>query len=537
MEIAKDEKIIDDDYFEPIFTESNKDIEIHDHNKNKNLIDKIDDQFVISDTIDKNKDNFIKYKFPPIELLKDPEIKKDNSYVSEIKKNAKSIEDTLKSFKINAKVTAVNRGPSVTCYELEPQGGVKVSSIVNLQDNLALSLASSGIRIEAPIPEKSVVGIEVPNKIKDFVAIKEILSSKAFLESNSKLPFALGKDIAGNAVVSSIDKMPHLLIAGATGSGKSVCINTLITSILFKSHPDEVKLILIDPKVVELNIYNAIPHLVIPVVTNPKKASAALAWAVSEMERRYKIFSEHGVRDITSYKDKYSEGEEEKLPYIVIIIDELADLMMVAAQEVEDYIARLAQMARACGIHLVVATQRPSVDVITGTIKSNIPSRISFQVSSQIDSRTILDMSGAEKLLGKGDMLFYPASFMKPVRIQGAYISEKEVENLVSFIKDNSQSSYNKEVIQKIECQETENKKLEEHDELLEEAIDLVIGEGQASVSYIQRKLKVGYARAGRIVDEMEEMNVVGPYEGSKPRKVLTTINPFREEDVKNEHS
>ena len=466
------------------------------------------------------------YKFPPLELLKSNVVENDNSYVDEIKRNAQSIERTMKSFKIDAKVVQVNRGPSVTCYELQPAGGVKVSSIVNLADNLALSLASSGIRIEAPIPGKSVVGIEVPNKSKDDVYLKEIIGTEEFSNNPSMMPIALGKDISGNPIISAMDKMPHLLIAGATGSGKSVCINTLITSILYKASPEDVKLILIDPKMVELNVYNGIPHLVIPVVTDPKKASAALNWAVKEMDRRYTIFSENSVRDITSYKNKFANSEEhEKIPYIVIIIDELSDLMMVAAQEVEDHICRLAQMARACGIHLVVATQRPSVDVITGTIKANIPSRISFAVSSQIDSRTILDMAGAEKLLGKGDMLFYPSNFMKPLRVQGAFISEKEVENLVGYIKSNSDVQYDKSVITDIEKQQKEIKRLEEQDEFLSDAIDIVIEEGQASVSLIQRKLRVGYARAGRIIDEMEALGVVGPFEGSKPRKLLVSYN------------
>lgn len=478
--------------------------------------------------IDKKSMN---YKFPPLELLKSKQVSNDDSYVEEIRKNAQSIEKTMKSFKIDAKVVQVNRGPSVTCYELQPEGGVKVSSIVNLADNLALSLATSGIRIEAPIPGKSVVGIEVPNETKDDVYLKEIIGSKEFKENKSAMPLALGKDISGNPIISSIDKMPHLLIAGATGSGKSVCINTLITSILYKSSPEDVKLILIDPKMVELNVYNGVPHLVIPVVTDPKKASAALNWAVKEMDRRYTVFSENSVRDISSYKSKFKDSEEDKedMPYIVIIIDELSDLMMVAAQEVEDHICRLAQMARACGIHLVVATQRPSVDVITGTIKANIPSRISFAVSSQIDSRTILDMAGAEKLLGKGDMLFYPYNFRKPLRVQGAFISEKEVENLVSYIKSHADVQYDKEVITDIEQQQKEVKRLEEQDELLAQAIDIVIDEGQASVSLIQRKLRVGYARAGRIIDEMESLGVVGPFEGSKPRKLLVSYNVLTE--------
>lgn len=516
---------------EPVFENipDRQELLINNHDLNENNSAK--KQMTVEDFNIKIDKKSINYKFPPLELLKSKQVTNDDSYIDEIRKNAQSIEKTMKSFKIDAKVVQVNRGPSVTCYELQPEGGVKVSSIVNLADNLALSLATSGIRIEAPIPGKSVVGIEVPNETKDDVYLKEIIGSKEFKDNKSAMPLALGKDISGNPIISSIDKMPHLLIAGATGSGKSVCINTLITSILYKSSPEDVKLILIDPKMVELNVYNGVPHLVIPVVTDPKKASAALNWAVKEMDRRYSIFSENSVRDITSYKNKFKDSEEEKenMPYIVIIIDELSDLMMVAAQEVEDHICRLAQMARACGIHLVVATQRPSVDVITGTIKANIPSRISFAVSSQIDSRTILDMAGAEKLLGKGDMLFYPYNFRKPLRVQGAFISEKEVENLVNYIKSHTDVQYDKEVITDIEQQQKEVKRLEEQDELLAQAIDIVIDEGQASVSLIQRKLRVGYARAGRIIDEMESLGVVGPFEGSKPRKLLVSYNVLTE--------
>ncbi|MDO5717548.1 MAG: DNA translocase FtsK 4TM domain-containing protein [Tissierellia bacterium] len=475
------------------------------------------------------------YKFPPLELLKTNDAT-NNGDMEEQEQNSRIIEETMRSFKIDAEVFDVKRGPSVTCYELKPAGGVKVSSIVNLADNLALSLASSGIRIEAPIPGKSLVGIEVPNKLKDDVYLKEIICSSEFIDNESPMPLALGKDISGNPIITYMEKMPHLLIAGATGSGKSVCINTLIMSILFRSAPEDVRLILIDPKMVELNIYNGIPHLVIPVVTDPKKASAALNWAVKEMDRRYTVFSENSVRDINSYKAKFKGEDFEDMPYIVIIIDELSDLMMVAAQEVEDHICRLAQMARACGIHLVVATQRPSVDVITGTIKANIPSRISFAVSSQIDSRTILDMAGAEKLLGKGDMLFYPSNFMKPLRVQGAFISEKEVSNVVQYIKDHTQVQYDKEVISDIEKQQKQVKKLEDKDELLSEAIDIVIQEGQASVSLIQRKLRVGYSRAGRIIDEMNALGVVEDHQGSKPRRVLVSRNILAEGD-KDEYS
>ena len=465
------------------------------------------------------------YSFPPLELLHSSTNVESNESTDIIHENAKIIEDTLESFNISGKVVQVNRGPRVTSYELQPAGGVKVSSIVNLQDNLALSLATSGIRIEAPIPGKAAVGIEVPNKSEDTVTLKDIISSNEYSNSEHKIPFALGKDIAGDSIVTGIEKMPHLLIAGATGSGKSVCINTLITSILFNQSPDDVKMILIDPKMVELSVYNGIPHLVIPVVTDPKKASAALNWAVREMERRYELFSEKTVRDITSYKENCNSDEDEKLPYIVIIIDELSDLMMVAAGEVEDHISRLAQMSRACGIHLVIATQRPSVDVITGTIKANIPSRISFAVSSQIDSRTILDMAGAEKLLGKGDMLFFPSSFMKPIRIQGGIVTDNELENLLSYIKEHSDQEYDQTVIEDIQKQKSEKQQIDSQDELLSEAIDIVIREEQASVSQIQRKLQVGYARAGRIIDQMEALGVIEGHQGSKPRRVLVSTN------------
>jgi len=427
----------------------------------------------------------------------------------------------MKNFGIDAKIVQINRGPTITCYELEPAPGVKVSRIVNLSNDLALSLAASDIRIVAPIPGKSAVGIEVPNKVKDNVTLKEILQSEEYQTLDSNIPLSLGKDITGKTIISSIDKMPHLLIAGATGSGKSVCINTIIMSILFKAHPDDVKLLLIDPKVVELNIYNGIPHLLIPVVTDPKKAAMALDWAVSEMERRYKLFADNNVRDIKSYNLKFSNKPEEKLPNIVIIIDELADLMMVAAKEIEDYICRLAQMARAAGMYLIIATQRPSVDVITGTIKANIPSRISFAVSSQIDSRTILDMSGAEKLLGKGDMLFFPSHLSKPVRVQGAFVSDEEVKKVVDFLKSQSTAEYDEEIISTIENEMNFNNLNDDVDVLLPDAISIVVEEGQASISMLQRRLKIGYARAARIIDQMEERGIVSGYEGSKPRKVL----------------
>ncbi len=503
-----------------------EDIIINDYNEN--LLNEKFDDFIEEDGEQLSVESFeiemakpeIPYRFPPLELLKDPEPSEGDSK-SNILEKANRIEDTLASFGIESKVVEINKGPTVTCYELQPAPGVKVSKIVNLSDDLAMTLASSDIRIEAPIPGKSVVGIEVPNSNKEAVFFKEIINSNEFTNINSLLPIALGKSISGKSIVTTIDKMPHLLIAGATGSGKSVCINTIIMSIIYKANPSDVKMILIDPKVVELSVYNGIPHLAIPVVTNAKKASFALNWAVTEMERRYKIFSENYVRDIKSYNEKNKDESLEKLPYIVIIIDELSDLMMVAAGEVEDAIARLAQMARACGIHLIVATQRPSVDVITGTIKANIPSRISFAVSSQIDSRTILDSAGAEKLLGRGDMLFFPSNVSKPIRIQGAFISDKEVENIVTFLKSQDITDYNEEIIHDIDKKQEASETINSTDELFKQAVEIILLEDSASISLLQRKMKIGYARAGRLIDEMEEMGIVSGYEGSKPRKIL----------------
>lgn len=458
------------------------------------------------------------YKIPLLSFLASPLGRTDTNNRKEILNNARIIEETMKNFGIDATVSHINVGPTITCYELSPAPGIKLSRIVSLSDNISLSLASSDIRIEAPIPGKAAVGIEVPNKTKDTVFFKDLITSKEFGDSDSDIPLVLGKDITGKVIVSSIDKMPHLLIAGATGSGKSVCINTIIMSLLYKSSPEDVKLLLIDPKVVELSVYNGIPHLLIPVVTDPKKAAFALNWAVGEMERRYKLFAQNNVRDIKSFNEKHT-NDEEKLPKVVIIIDELADLMMVAAQEIEDYIARLAQMARAAGMYLIVATQRPSVDVITGTIKANIPSRISFAVSSQVDSRTILDMSGAEKLLGQGDMLFYPSSYSKPVRLQGAFISNKEVEKVVEFLQNQNVTQYDEEIIDVV--QNAKQADFDDSDELLKDAIRIVLNEGVASISLLQRKLKVGYSRAARMIDEMEVRGIVGGFEGSKPRKVL----------------
>lgn len=471
------------------------------------------------------------YSFPDIALLNVNKVKNSISN-QEIIKNGKIIEKTLDNFNMDCNITAINKGPVITCYELKPAPGIKLSRIVSLADNISMALGSSDIRIEAPIPGKTVVGIEVANKIKDSVSLREILESDEFKNTKSDVPLTLGKDVEGNIIISSISDMPHLLIAGATGSGKSVCINTIIINILYKSSPKDVRLLLIDPKVVELSVYNGIPHLLIPVVTNPKKAGYALNWAVDEMEKRYKLFAEAQVRDINGYnKKKEKEGKgSSKLPIIVIIVDELADLMMVSSNEIEDYIARLAQMARACGMHLILATQRPSVDVITGTIKANIPSRIAFAVSSAIDSRTILDQSGAEKLLGKGDMLFFPSSASKPKRVQGAFISDEEVEKVVDFIKLNNTStdkSNETYIANQIKVKEEDDNL--DLDPLFNDAINYVLNDEQASISYLQRKLKVGYSRAARIVDQMEDLGIIGPHEGSKPRKLLKTKEEIEE--------
>lgn len=467
-----------------------------------------------------------KYIFPKTDLLKlNSGTKLKESDKQELIDHAKKLEEILESFNVEAKVVQVSKGPSVTRFELQPSPGVKVSKIVNLSDDIALGLAASGVRIEAPIPGKSAVGIEVPNKKQTPVFLREVLESDEFKKSNKKLSFALGKDIAGSCIVGDLSKMPHTLIAGATGSGKSVCINSLIISLLYKYSPEEVKLLLVDPKVVELNVYNGIPHLLIPVVTDPKKAAAALNWAVNEMTKRYNLFAEKGVRNIDSYNALFEKGEiEEKLPFIVIIVDELADLMMVCPNDVEDYIGRLAQMARAAGMHLVIATQRPSVDVITGVIKANIPSRISFAVSSQVDSRTILDSAGAEKLLGKGDMLYYPVGASKPLRIQGCFISEEEVEKVVEFIKnDENGTLYKEEILDHInkESEGKNSEEGEETDELLPEAIKLVVEYDQASTSFLQRRLRIGFNRAARIMEQLEEREVISPRDGTKPRQVL----------------
>lgn len=474
------------------------------------------------------------YEFPPVEFLT-PGKATTKMGKKAVADTASKLQKTLYSFGVSAKVENVSVGPTITRYELKPAEGVRVSKIANLADDIALSLAAETIRIEAPIPGKQAVGIEIPNKEKEVVHLRDIIDSNEFKSAKSKLAFALGKNAAGEAIVTDIAKMPHVLIAGSTGSGKSVCINTLITSIIYKSKPSEVKLVMVDPKVVELSVYNGIPHLLIPVVTDPKKAAGALAWAVQEMVNRYHLFAEKNVRDIAGYNEALEkEGAEGKLPQIVIIIDELADLMMVAKNDVEDAICRLAQMARAAGMHLVIATQRPSVDVITGIIKANIASRISFAVTSQVDSRTILDSAGAEKLLGKGDMLFFPTGVLKPIRIQGAFVSDGEVEKIVSFLKENGGPTYSEDVLEKIERANTTDKELDEQDDdetdpFLMEAIDTVVDLGQASASFIQRRFKVGYARAGRIIDQMEARGIISGYEGSKPRQVLVSKEQWQE--------
>lgn len=471
----------------------------------------------------------IHYVFPTIDLLKNngkARLKSEDK--KDLIDGANKLESILESFGVEAKVTQVTKGPSVTRFELQPSPGVKVSKIVNLTDDIALGLAANGIRIEAPIPGKSAIGIEVPNKKQIPVFLREVLDSKEFTNSNKKLSFGLGKDIAGKCVVGDLSKMPHMLIAGATGSGKSVCINALIISLIYKYSPADVKLLMVDPKVVELSVYNDIPHLLIPVVTDPKKAAGALNWAVNEMNKRYNLFYNNKVKNIESYNNLFDKGEiDEKLPYIVIIVDELADLMMACPHDVEDYICRLAQMARAAGMHLIIATQRPSVDVITGVIKANIPSRISFAVSSGIDSRTILDQVGAEKLLGRGDMLYYPIGENKPVRVQGAFISEEEVENVVNFIKNSQDTvTYEEDIINHINSEApAESQQNEYEDELLEEAIKIVIEYQQASTSFLQRKLRIGFNRASRIMDMLEEQRIISPKDGSRPRQVLVVNN------------
>lgn len=534
--------IFDNDYIsndkskEPYNSKNSKmqKVSLNDENNNKYKNENTDNLF--NEKVNKEIENNIEkatnsenktYVYPGLELLKiNSSTNLNNDDKQELMESADKLESTLESFGVDASVTRVTKGPSVTRFELQPSPGVKVSKIVNLSDDIALGLAATGVRIEAPIPGKAAVGIEVPNREQTPVFLREVLESDEFLNTNKKLAFSLGKDIGGKCVVGDLSKMPHTLIAGATGSGKSVCINTLIVSLLYKYSPDEVKLLMVDPKVVELSVYNGIPHLLVPVVTDPKKAAGALNWAVNEMTRRYKLFADSGARNIDSYNTLFEKGIiEEKLPYIVIIVDELADLMMVCPNDVEDYIGRLAQMARAAGMHLVIATQRPSVDVITGVIKANIPSRISFAVSSQIDSRTILDSGGAEKLLGKGDMLYYPVGSSKPLRVQGCFISEDEVERVVEFVKNEVEKvEYKEEIIEHINNESDSslnNIKDEDSDELIDDAINIVVEYGQASTSFLQRRLRIGFNRASRIMDELEERGVISKKDGSRPRQVL----------------
>lgn len=469
----------------------------------------------------------VDYRYPSLSLLQQPVPPSPHAEES-LQRTARKLIETLHSFGVEAKIVDYSKGPTITRYELQPNEGVKISKITNLADDIALNLAAVGIRIE-PIPGKTAIGIEVPNDVPSAVNIREVIGSAEFTNFNSKLAFALGKDIAGKPVVGDIARMPHLLIAGSTGSGKSVCINVLITSILYKATPNEVKLVLIDPKAVELGVYNGIPHLLIPVVTDPRKAAGALQWAVNEMTNRYKLFAETNVRNLKGYNAWAREHEEQELPQIVIIIDELADLMMVAPNDVEDSICRLAQLARAAGMHLVVATQRPSVDVITGIIKANVPSRIAFAVRQYVDSKTIIDMAGAEKLLGKGDMLYYPIGTAKPIRVQGAFVSDHEVEKIVEFVKGQNEAEYDQDVIEKIESagEQAKATSVEERggdaDELLPRAVEMAIEAGQASVAMYQRHLKVGYQRAAKLIDQMEARGIIGPFDGTKPREVLVT--------------
>ncbi|MGO4181993.1 DNA translocase FtsK 4TM domain-containing protein [Paenibacillus sp. TAF43_2] len=466
------------------------------------------------------------YLLPPFTLLTKPNLMSKNADASDMYDSRRKLEATLESFSVRAKVLDVVRGPAVTRYEVQPATGVKVSRIVGLTDDIALALAAKDIRMEAPIPGKSAIGIEVPNMEVSVVTMREVMETTAFQNAASKLSIAFGRDISGQTIVGNLAKMPHLLVAGATGSGKSVCINGIITSILYKAAPDEVKFLMIDPKMVELNVYNGIPHLLAPVVTNPKRASLALKKIVVEMESRYELFSKSATRNIEGYNNLMADNPAAVLPYIVVIVDELADLMMVAANDVEDSIARLAQMARAAGIHLIIATQRPSVDVITGVIKANIPSRIAFGVSSQVDSRTILDMVGAEKLLGRGDMLFLPVGMSKPIRVQGAFLSDQEVESLVNYARGQAEAQYKEDLVPEVEEETTDGNEM--LDELYDQAVQVILEAKQASVSLLQRRMRIGYTRAARLIDQMEARSIVGPYEGSKPREVLITLDQFQ---------
>ena len=506
---------------------------------NENLQKRIQEKKEEELTVDSIPEKAAKpYVFPPLSLLKRSHSQEEEKR-SEIEKNAQTLKETLKSFGITVSISNVSVGPSVTRYELQPEQGVKLAKIVSLSNDIKMRLAAADIRIEAPIPGKSAVGIEVPNKNSQVVYLGDILSSPAFQENRMKLAFGVGKDIGGKVVVTDIAKMPHLLVAGATGAGKSVSINTLIMSILYRYSPEEVRMIMVDPKVVELQVYNGIPHLLIPVVTDPKKAAAALNWAVAEMTSRYKKFAAYGVRDLSGYNEKIrglTEEEREKeglsvLPQILIIIDELADLMMVSASEVEDAIVRLTQLARACGMHLIIATQRPSVNVITGLIKANVPSRIAFSVSSGVDSRTIIDMNGAEKLLGKGDMLFFPQNLPKPIRVQGAFVSDEEVAKVTEFLKSQGEAEYNHSISKSLEKEATEETggSQSDRDELFAEAGSLVIETDKASIGFLQRKFRIGFNRAARIMDQLAAEHVVGEEEGTKARKVLMNMEEFEE--------
>ena len=497
-----------------------------------------DEEFVVPEI----KELEIKYELPPIDCLDLPKNKGGFDDTRDMQEKAQKIVETLNSFGVGTKIVDICKSPSVTRFELQPNPGVKISKITALADDIAMNLAASGVRIEAPIPNKNAVGIEVPNSEKTMVSLREIVDSPEYKNSKSKLTVALGRDIQGVATCADLAKMPHLLVAGTTGSGKSVCLNAMIVSLLYNATPDEVKLIMIDPKKVEFTVYRSIPHLLVPVVSNPRKAAGALSWAVAEMDKRYALFAEKGVRNLQGYNTYALSENLPKMPQIVIIIDELSDLMMAASNEVEDSICRLAQKARAAGMHLIVATQRPSVDVITGLIKANIPSRIAFAVKSQIDSRTIIDTQGAEKLLGNGDMLYCPVGLSKPVRVQGSYLSDEEIERVISHVTSQGEVKYDESVIEEIERNATKDDKKksadiaidstgqgEDGDEMIPKAIEVVIEQGMASTTLLQRKLKLGYARAARIIDELSEKGIVGPYEGSKPRKVLITKEQWYE--------
>ena len=518
-----------------VYTADGRRIASDNENLQKRIQDKKEEELTVDSVPEKTAKPYV---FPPLSLLKRSHSQEEEKR-SEIEKNAQTLKETLKSFGITVSISNVSVGPSVTRYELQPEQGVKLAKIVSLSNDIKMRLAAADIRIEAPIPGKSAVGIEVPNKNSQVVYLGDILSSPAFQENQMKLAFGVGKDIGGKVVVTDIAKMPHLLVAGATGAGKSVSINTLIMSILYRYSPEEVRMIMVDPKVVELQVYNGIPHLLIPVVTDPKKAAAALNWAVAEMTSRYKKFAAYGVRDLSGYNEKIrglTEEEREKeglsvLPQILIIIDELADLMMVSASEVEDAIVRLTQLARACGMHLIIATQRPSVNVITGLIKANVPSRIAFSVSSGVDSRTIIDMNGAEKLLGKGDMLFFPQNLPKPIRVQGAFVSDEEVAKVTEFLKSQGEAEYNHSISKSLEKEATEEVggSQSDRDELFAEAGSLVIETDKASIGFLQRKFRIGFNRAARIMDQLAAEHVVGEEEGTKARKVLMNMEEFEE--------